>query len=134
MALVVDFTEPSPATHLQIENIFYRSGVALENRVLGLAVLIFDGKCSDAQFRAEETNARRNRFYVGQVLEGHRIFKGQFLACAHLFAWSAERKRFEMKGKNDVRTHAADEVTNIVIQSTYDGRDSDNHGDTDHDA
>src|SRR5437870_13245526 len=132
--LVVDFTEPPPGGNRHVENIFHRSRVALENRVLSLPVPVLDGKGADAQLRAEETHARRNRFYMRQIFHGHRIFERQLLAGAHLFAGSAECEGFDVKGKNNIRTHAADELANIVIQPAHDGGNSDYHGDTDHDA
>src|SRR5438445_1609147 len=88
--LVVDFTEPPPGGNRHVENIFHRSRVALENRVLCLPVPVLDGKGADAQLRAEETHARRNRFYMRQIFHGHRIFELQLLAGANLFTESPE--------------------------------------------
>ena len=39
-----------------------------------------------------------------------------------------------MKGKDDVRPQAANDLTHVVIQPAHNGRNPDHHGDPDNDA
>ena len=120
MSFIIDITEPPSGEQLQVENVFHRSSVALQDRVFGFTVLILHGVGADAQFRAEKANARADRFDVRQLFHGFRVIESQFFASTHLLGRPAERERFDVKSENNVGTHAADQLANVVIQAAHD--------------
>src|SRR5208282_1394156 len=89
---------------------------------------------SDAKLRAEITDGRGDGFDVRQLADSQRIVVRQLFASAHLFGRTAEGKRFDVEGKNNVRADAGDNVLHVVVQSAADRRHADDHGNADHNA
>ena len=71
---------------------------------------------------------------MGQFLNRLRILKRQFFAGPHLFRHPAESKWFQMKHKNDVRSNAGDQLANVFVEPAPDRRDTDDDGDSNHNA
>src|ERR1700733_3594980 len=114
---VIGLRKPPAGRHDQIENVLYRSGIAFENCVFYLAILILHRKRSDPKFRTEETDSCGNGLHMRQLADGFRILESQLLARAHLFSGPTEGKWLHVIGKDNVGTDAGHDRADVVVES-----------------
>src|SRR5580698_176496 len=133
-AFIVDVAEPAAGSERNINYILIRAGISFENCLLGLAVLVLHRVSSGAEFGPEITHPGGDRFYMRQILHRHGVVIGKFLARAHFFCRTSERKRFEVKRENDIGAKAGNDLTYVVVQPAHNRRNSNHDGNANHDA
>ena len=126
----ISLVHPTPGCDLQIEHVLPRACISLENRVLDLAIAVFDFVSAGAEFLAKITQASGSDLHVRQLSHGFKIFESELFTSTDLFAGPAKRQWLVIR-KNDVRTQAADNLPYVVIESAHHGGNTDHNGNTD---
>src|SRR5581483_10178759 len=134
MMLVVELAEPAPGRHFEVVHVFDRGEVAFQDGVFGAAVAVLHDVGSGAKLRLDKLQGRGDGFHVGKIFHGQRVFECQFAALAHFFGRKAEVKGLNVKSKDNVGSHAADHLRDIVVQSSNHGGNADDYGHADHNA
>src|ERR1700688_3320690 len=119
---------------MKIEYFFRRSLVAFENRILRFLVSVLCGELSYAQFRAEVAYTSCDRLHVWQVGYSEGVIISEFFASAHFLSRTPERKRLNMKCKNNVGTDACDHVADVVVEAAANRGNADHHSYANHDS
>src|SRR2546427_1238252 len=133
MMFFISLVHPAPRCDVQIKDVLPGPCVPLEYGVLHFAIAVFAFVSAGAEILTEITQTRGRRFYVRQFLHGFKIFKSQLFASAYLFGGSAEGQGLVIS-KNDVRAQTADDLANVVVKPTHDGRNTDDNGYTNDDS
>ncbi len=68
-----------------------------------------------------------------QLLYRVKILEGELFARPYFFRRPAEGQGLVV-GKDDVRTQAANDLADVVVETAHHGRNADDDGNTDHDA
>src|SRR5882762_1039195 len=133
-ALFIDVAEPAAGVDGDVNDIFVRGGIPLQNSLLRFAVFVFDGVGAGAEFRPEKAHANGDRFHVRQILHRHGVVEGQLLAGAHFFRRTPEGEGLQVESENDIGTQAGDDLAYVVVQAAHDRRNPDDDGNSNHDA